>query len=224
MLVLIVDAYPTENAQHQPIDGGKLKGSIVSKSLSIILPVCNAESKLVEKVQRLLEVAADLTGKLELMIVDDGSTDSTEEVAMELSQQYPQVSTIRFSQSCGKINAVKAGIERTRGDVLLIQNLDAPVSAEAVRELWNMRQEEELVFSRSEAAHSGPKPVMHCRPTWSGGTQMIRRETVNEQQPAPHNPTPAKKSDRVTRTESSSNPVAPAMFQQMPNLEMQPDR
>jgi len=205
-----------------------LKGFIVSKSLSVILPVCNAESKLSDMVHRLLEVTADLTNNLELVIVDDGSSDDTEEVAMELAQRYPQVSTIRFSESVGKINAVKAGIFRTRGDVLLIQNLDAPVSAEAVRHLWEMRQDEELIFSRSEASHTGRAPAMHCQPTWSGGTQMVRRETVDVQHEAPPapkdtNPVPAK-TGRVTRTDISSNPGAPTMFQKMPNVEMQPDR
>lgn len=195
----------------------------MSKSLSIILPVCNAESKLADKVSRLLGVTADLTNDLELMIVDDGSTDNTEEVAIELSQRHSQVNNIRFSEPCGKINAVNVGIMRTRGDVILIQNIDASISADAVRGLWEMRQEEALVFSRKESAHSGSAPAMHSRPTWSGGTQMVRRETVNEQSFVPTPPN-SKKADRVTRTDVSTNPSAPTLFQQMPNAEMQPDR
>lgn len=207
----------------------------MSKSLSIILPVHNAESKLQRYVLQLLEIATDLSDDIELMVIDDGSTDNTEETAMELCRQYPQVRTIRHSQAFGQMNAVRVGISRTGGDVVLIQNMDAPISSEAIRELWEMRNDEELVFARSEAAHSQAPPAMHSQPTWSGGTQMLRREAIQQAyelpKNPPQNPKPSVKRtqdsvriNRVTRTDLVETPTTPAMFQQTTNIPIQPDR
>ena len=75
----------------------------MSQSLSVILPVRNAEQKLADKVDDLLEVVADLSSELELIVVDDGSTDNTEEVAMELCRRFPQVEFLRRAEQSGQI-------------------------------------------------------------------------------------------------------------------------
>ena len=52
----------------------------MSESLSVIVPVHNAQNDLAGQVADLLEVLPELTCDFEVLIVDDHSTDSTEEV------------------------------------------------------------------------------------------------------------------------------------------------
>lgn len=217
------------------------KDTTLNPSLSVILPVCNAESKLAPVVHQLLEVTSELTATLELMIVDDGSTDNTEEVAMELCRQYPQVKTLRYAKQAGHVVAVRAGIMDTTGDVVLIQTMDAPISGEAIRDLWEMRNDEKLVFDRPDSAHSDSLPKMYGRPTWSGGTQMLRREAISLEcksaEGPGHDGHQAKQSStvsippatspivrRVTRTDSRAKSSVPTLFHLQQNVEMQADR
>lgn len=216
----------------KPVSRPFVRESTLSQSLSIILPVRDAEPKLASMVHQLLEVTSDLTSDLELMIVDDGSIDNTEEVAMELCRQYPQVKTLRYAKPAGHISAVRVGITYTHGDVVLIQNIAAPISSEAIRELWRMRNDEELVFARAEpACNDTPIPAMHRQPTWSGGTQMLRRDAMNQlyNDPSPSplesssTPNAQPKINRVTRTDNRETSTSPAIFQHH-SVGMQPDR
>ena len=184
----------------------------MSQSLSIILPVYNAEEKLANHVVELLEITAELTQDVELLIVDDGSTDNTEEVAMELCRAYPQVTVLRWSRRVGVMAAARAGIEKTTGDVVLIHDIESPLSGEAVRQFWQMRDDHELVFARAELAHPGPTAAAIGQKrgvtAWSG-TQMLRRQAVNELQQAPQGKSTIK-IDRVMRTDVvSANPAVP---------------
>ena len=66
------------------------QGAIVStKSLTIVLPVYNNESQLAPCVGQMLDLASDLTSRFAIMIVDDGSTDDTSNVAQELAREVP---------------------------------------------------------------------------------------------------------------------------------------
>lgn len=170
----------------------------LSPLLSIIVPVQDAENILTTKVNELLEVAAELTSDFELLIIDDGSTDDTEEMAMELSREFPQVRTIRYSEQRGEMSAARVGIANTTGEVVLIHDINSPLSGDAVRQFWAMRDDKELVFARSEAAHQVRLPHLQSvrGGIWSG-TQMLRREAVNELQ---DNQGRAK-IDRVMRTD-----------------------
>ena len=49
----------------------------MNDSLSIIVPVRNAEAALAVQIGKLLEVLPDLTSRFEIVVVDDGSTDQT---------------------------------------------------------------------------------------------------------------------------------------------------
>ena len=54
------------------------------ESLSIVLPVHNVESTLAAQIRAILDVVSDLVHRLEILIVDDGSTDRTDEIAWEI--------------------------------------------------------------------------------------------------------------------------------------------
>jgi hypothetical protein len=94
----------------------------VPRSLTVLLPVHNAQSTLGEMVMEALEVAPELTDQLELVIVDDGSTDATCELAGELSHRYPQVRFFRHGQHLGHEAAVQTGLKLSTGQVVLLRD------------------------------------------------------------------------------------------------------
>lgn len=94
----------------------------MQRSLSILLPVRDDQSTLASTVHRLLDVLADLPGQFELIVIDDGSTDATIEVADELAVCYPQVSAIRHARPLGREAAVRSGMRRANGNIVLVHD------------------------------------------------------------------------------------------------------
>jgi len=92
----------------------------VQRSLTVLLPVCNVQSTLTATVQEILEVASDLADQFELMIIDDGSADATSEVAHDLSRDFPQVHALRHGQQLGREAAIRTGLNRSSGEVILL--------------------------------------------------------------------------------------------------------
>src|SRR5688572_7401570 len=88
--------------------------------LSVVVPVYNEESTLAQVVERLLS----LPQLLEIIIVDDYSTDKTPKVARELSENYPQVRVFRHNKNSGKTAALRTGFALTTGTVVIIQDAD----------------------------------------------------------------------------------------------------
>lgn len=108
-------------------------------SLSVILPVSNAQSRLAADVERLLEMLPEVTRQFEILIIDNGSTDLTEEVAYDLSCQYPQVRARRNPYATGKATAIDIGMKIAKGDVVMIQDAGHPLSLDDIRALWSMQ-------------------------------------------------------------------------------------
>lgn len=99
-----------------------LKGALLEPSLSVLLPVYNDQSTLAATVQQILEVLSDTSGRFELVIIDDGSSDATIEVADELASYYPQVSAVRHAKPLGREAAIRTGLERSNGDLVLLRD------------------------------------------------------------------------------------------------------
>jgi glycosyltransferase involved in cell wall biosynthesis len=88
--------------------------------LSVVVPVYNEEATLGEIVSKLLSVPC----LLEIIIVDDCSTDGTGAVARELSQLHSQVRLVRHERNAGKTAALKSGFALTRGQIVIVQDAD----------------------------------------------------------------------------------------------------
>jgi len=120
----------------------------VECSLTVLLPVEDVQAELAANVGRLLEVLSELTDRLEIIIVDDGSTDATIEVADELASRYPQVRAIRNSASHGRTRAIQRGLYSARGDVILLIDDDCCLPVDEVGLLWRAAKEHEIVLGR----------------------------------------------------------------------------
>jgi hypothetical protein len=122
----------------------------------VILPVHNAETTLVPLVGQLLDLLPDLTTKFEILVVDDGSCDQTAEVALDLGREYPQLRLVRHASPRGIEASVKTGMGRAHGEIIIVQEDQASVSAADLRQLWQLRLDEQLVVAR---IHAQPKPI-----------------------------------------------------------------
>lgn len=88
--------------------------------LSVVVPVYNEADTLEEVVRKVLVVPC----LLEVIIVDDGSTDGTSEVADKLATMHPKVRTVRHSKNAGKTAALRNGFALTQGQVVIVQDAD----------------------------------------------------------------------------------------------------
>jgi len=93
---------------------------VAPELLSIVVPAFN-EAATIEKVLRRV-AAQELGGPYEVIVVDDGSTDGTAEVAE--SAGIDGVRVVRQPANRGKGAAVRAGIAQTSGGIVIIQDAD----------------------------------------------------------------------------------------------------
>jgi len=133
---------------------------LLNDSLSILIPIHNAQSTLSEDIGRLLEVAAELTFDLDVLILDDGSTDRTEEVAWDLTMCYAQVSYIRFPEKRGLVSAIRAGLPETRGDFILVCNTEQRLTWDNLSRLWSARRSSTMSASEEKEAPRWLKRLM----------------------------------------------------------------
>jgi glycosyltransferase involved in cell wall biosynthesis len=91
-----------------------------AQQLSVVVPVYNEEKTLSVVVNKLLGIPH----LLEIIIVDDGSTDATCEVATELMNRHPQVRLERLEHNSGKTAALRRGFQLTRGAIVIVQDAD----------------------------------------------------------------------------------------------------
>jgi glycosyltransferase involved in cell wall biosynthesis len=92
------------------------------RKLSVIVPVFNERNTLVEIVRRMRTVELPDGIELEIVVIDDGSTDGTRDVLRQLGDSTVRVVTHRTNQ--GKGAAVRTGFTHASGDYVLIQDAD----------------------------------------------------------------------------------------------------
>ena len=174
---------PPANRQQGPLR--------VNDSLSIILPVRNAEATLAEQVHHLLDMLPDLTSTFEILVVDDCSSDHTAEIAQELAREYPQLRLVCHPGVCGREAAVRTGLVNSQGETVLVQEDFAFVSPADLRRLWSLRHDDGIAMARTQQQRGVFDPAMLDRlNSWGkalrnlarraspGGIQMIRRDAA----------------------------------------------
>lgn len=87
--------------------------------LSIVIPLYNEEESVKPLVKNTCKILDAAPYSYEVILVDDGSTDSTWAVIEELSLLYPQLNCIKFRKNFGQTSAMVAGFDRAKGNIIV---------------------------------------------------------------------------------------------------------
>ena len=88
--------------------------------LSVVMPAFNEERTIAEVIERVLKIPY----LLELIVVDDCSTDNTSSIVKEMAEKNDLIQYVRQPQNGGKTSALKTGFALTRGEIVIIQDAD----------------------------------------------------------------------------------------------------
>ncbi len=127
-------------------------------SLSIFFPAYNDSGTIASMVIAAVMTAGRLTTDFEVLVINDGSRDATQEIADELARLYPQVRVIHHPKNRGYGGALQSGFGSVRKEVIFYTDGDAQYDPRELTQLWErMTDDVDLVngykISRSDPIH-----------------------------------------------------------------------
>lgn len=124
--------------------------------LSVIVPCYNEEAVLRNAHERLTGVLRGLGGlRFEIIYVDDGSRDQTQQLLSELQAQHSEVRVLRLSRNFGHQIAVTAGLEQASGNAVVVIDADLQDPPEVIPEMVQRWREGNHVAYGSRIAREG---------------------------------------------------------------------
>lgn len=96
----------------------------MKKHISIVIPVCNERGNLPILIQEIEDVFATIPYTFQILFVEDSSTDNTLEYIKERASQSFYINYISLTKSFGHQNALKAGLDRTNSDAVIMMDGD----------------------------------------------------------------------------------------------------
>jgi dolichyl-phosphate beta-glucosyltransferase len=111
------------------------KSATTTPHLSIVVPAFNEESRIGASITRMVEYFDSQPYSYEILVVDDGSTDSTLQVVAEKAAGHNNVHSLHYNGNKGKGFAVRYGMIRATGDFVLFSDADLATPIEEVEKL-----------------------------------------------------------------------------------------
>ncbi|MDX9848434.1 MAG: glycosyltransferase family 2 protein [Tenuifilaceae bacterium] len=110
--------------------------------ISVVVPLYNEEESLPELVSWIRRVMDEHKFSFEIVMVDDGSNDSSWAVIEDLSGQYTFIKGIKFRRNYGKSAALHTAFQVVKGDVVITMDADLQDSPDEIPELFRMIKED----------------------------------------------------------------------------------
>lgn len=129
--------------------------------VSVIVPAYNEENRLPARLESLANSLPNFF-PVEIVVVDDGSTDKTLNIAHNLAEKYPVIRCLYYSPNQGKGKAVQTGMQEARGEYLLYTDADDTFTADHIQ----------AVVKKLKTGHD---IVIACREATSG--QRLKGES-----------------------------------------------
>jgi glycosyltransferase involved in cell wall biosynthesis len=132
--------------------------------LSIVIPLLNEAESLPELHSWIYDVVTKNNLSYELILIDDGSTDTSWNIIEELALKDKNIKALKFQKNYGKSAAFQKGFELANGQVVITMDADLQDSPEEIPELYRMIVEDnfDLVSGWKKYRHD---PLSKTLPT-----------------------------------------------------------
>jgi glycosyltransferase involved in cell wall biosynthesis len=116
--------------------------------LSVVVPLLNEKNNLLELHRRLVAVTEKIGCEREIILVDDGSIDGSDQIIRDLVAQDPTVTGVRLSRNFGHEAASTAGMDAARGDVTVLMDADLQDPPELIEQMFGLwKQGNQIVYA-----------------------------------------------------------------------------
>ncbi len=109
--------------------------------ISVVVPCYQAESTILELCTRLGISLRRITSDFEIILVDDGSQDSTWDEISQITQINSSVLGIKLSRNFGQHNAITAGLAKSKGDWVVVMDCDLQDRPEEIINFYKKAQD-----------------------------------------------------------------------------------
>lgn len=121
---------------------------------SVIIPAYNEERTIERAIREIAGVFDDFGKPCEIIVVDDGSSDRTAEIVLRIAESAALVSLIRLTKNQGKGAAVRAGVERSTGEIILFLDADLATHPSEFKKFIPALQENDILIGSRTARGS----------------------------------------------------------------------
>jgi polyisoprenyl-phosphate glycosyltransferase len=135
-------------------------------TISFVVPIKDEEEVLRELHRRLDATSREIDGECEFILVDDGSTDGSREVASRLREQDERVKILALTRSFGHQLAITAGLDFASGDAVVIIDGDLQDPPEVVLEMIPLWREGYEVVHAVRRRRSGESRLKLWTARW----------------------------------------------------------
>jgi len=115
-------------------------------NLSIIVPVYNEENRITKCLKRMLEFSSTVDWKMEVVIVDDGSTDRTTEIVKEYESESKLIKLISWQDRIGKGASIKKVALVSKKDLVCYLDVDLAADPSEFERLLEFRDEYDVII------------------------------------------------------------------------------
>ncbi|MCK5690160.1 glycosyltransferase [Myxococcota bacterium] len=156
-------------------------------ALSVVIPAWNEENRLPHTLQRLEKWIQRSGISTQIIIADDGSTDHTAKRAKEHSAKL-DIEVISMGKHVGVATSLRAAVEASRGQRILICDADGPVPFEDIHKLWDAMDEGASIaagsrrLSRSKIEERQPLHRVFIGKVWGRLTRTLVPTGVHDTQ------------------------------------------
>lgn len=105
--------------------------------ISAVIPVYNDQEVLHALIQRLKPALAQLSTQFEIILIDDGSRDASWNIIEELCSEHSEITGIKLARNFGQQGAIKAGLDHSSGEYIVILDSDLQDRPEDIEKLIN---------------------------------------------------------------------------------------
>lgn len=117
--------------------------------ISVVIPVYGCRAALPELHRRLCETLASIVESFEIILVDDCCPQNSWEEIEKICEQDKRVIGIRLARNFGQIRAITAGLDKAKGDWVVVMDCDLQDRPEGIIALWNKAHEGyDVVFAK----------------------------------------------------------------------------